>query len=105
MKRRDFIKTTSIASIGSLFNEKISININNENINRQYVKDVESSIRINDTTMFVETRTSKVVLEKGIITSLICKETNEEFIKNADTLNYRALQLIYNNAVLNFNEE
>jgi hypothetical protein len=51
MKRRDFIKTTSIASIGSLFNEKISININNENINRQYVKDVESSIRINDTTM------------------------------------------------------
>ena len=105
MKRRDFIKTTSIASIGSLVNEKISININNENINRQYVKDVESSIRINDTTMFVETRTSKVVLEKGIITSLICKETNEEFIKNADTLNYRALQLIYNNKVINLNEE
>jgi hypothetical protein len=54
-----------------------------------------ASIRVEGSTLFIDTPTQTAVLKKGVVTSLQCKQTGEAFIRADDSPPGPALQLIY----------
>lgn len=72
-------------------------------INHNYTKGRKFHIKISDNTLFVKTNILNAILEKGIITSLVCKATNEEFIVHRDGKRSSAIQLRYQNEIVDLN--
>lgn len=106
MKRRNFIKTTSCVTVGALLpNSNIIYGTEKKYVGSTFHTTENSHIKIDGNTMFVETKTLNAILEKGIIISLRCKQTGQEYIRKSETNKNRALQLIYNNDAVNINDE
>jgi hypothetical protein len=106
MKRRSFIKTTSCATVGALIPNSNIIGTEKEQADKTICPAPESShIRIDGNLMFIETKTLTARLEKGLITSLKCKQTGQEYISQSETNNKRAIQLVYSNGVSNMSND
>ena len=82
MKRRNFIKTTSCVTVGALLpNSNIIYGTEKKYVGSTFHTTENSHIKIDGNTMFIETKTLNAILEKGIIISLRCKQTGQEYIR------------------------
>lgn len=55
----------------------------------------EASLQVRDGILYIDTPTQTAVMEKGVLTSLKSKQTDEVFIQGVDLASCPALQLIY----------
>ncbi len=95
MHRRDFLKVAgSIAALA---------HVSNANDSRSGVaatsltisENKQASMRVEGHKIIIDTPTQSAVIEKGFLTSLKCKKTGQEFIKDVAVDQAAALQLLY----------
>ncbi|GEM_PF-316952 len=108
MERRNFIKTAGYSAAATVITPGIVENSipDKYSIVSLQTEAYNSTVKVTDNKIVIDTKSLSAAIEKGIITSLKDKKTGEEFIEKPDTSNFRALQLLYrNNELININEE
>jgi hypothetical protein len=108
MKRRKFLETAGYSAVAT--NMAPQLRGNQTGVQAANVlsvsQDNQASVTVKDSKVYIETQTLTAVMEKGVLTSLKARYNSEEFIKNPDLNNFRALQIMYrNNEIVNINEE
>jgi hypothetical protein len=108
MKRRKFLETAGYSAVATIMVPQLRGNqtgVQAANV-LSVSQDNQASVTVKDSKVYIETQTLTAVMEKGVLTSLKARYNSEEFIKNPDVNNFRALQIMYrNNEIVNINEE
>jgi len=95
MDRRGFLKIASAAvAAGSVTSTQVKSSLSPAST-PQIAEPGNASIRVQDNTLHIDTATQTAVLEKGVLTSLKSKITDEVFIRDVDVTSCPALQLLY----------
>jgi hypothetical protein len=108
MKRRKFLKTAGYSAAAAFVVPQTGESQITGKASSIKAKspDKKVSVKVIDGKVYVETHSLTAIIEKGVLTSLKSRQTNEEFIEKPDIQTFRALQVLYrNNEVINVNEE
>ncbi len=95
MHRRDFLKAAG--GMAAMANGS-SANVSPSSIvatSLAVSENKQASMRVEEHKIIIHTHTQSAVIEKGFLTSLTSKKTQEEFIKDVAVEKGAALQLIY----------
>jgi hypothetical protein len=97
MQRRDFLKAAG--SMVALANVSSGNELPSSVVATSLAasENKQTSMRVEEHKIIIHTHTQSAVIEKGFLTSLTCKKTGEEFIKEVEVDKAAALQLVYRN--------
>jgi hypothetical protein len=95
MRRRDFLSAAgSTMAWAGMAGASQASGVNGA-ANEDLSSHRQASLHVKGHVITIHTHTQSAVIEKGFLTSLISKQTGEEFIKGVDVKQGAALQLIY----------